>query len=113
MNAATGIALLIIILLIAIAYLLWRTLMRRGFRRVVAIFRAAKATDAKQARTLEELGLEGRQGLLRYFGPRDYKQTAMQIMGQDRIILMTTDQKFYLSEETLEHSRVKRFAGLE
>jgi len=113
MNATTGLTLLIIIVLLVLTYLMWRALLRRGFRRVVAIFRAAKATDAKRARTLEELGLEGRSGALRYFGPRDYKQTAMRIMGQDRIILMTGGERFYLSEETLQHSRVKRFAGLE
>jgi hypothetical protein len=113
MNATTGITLLIILVVIALTYLMWRSLMRRGFRRVVAIFRAAKATDPKRAHTLEQLGLEGRSGMLRYFGPRDYKQTAMRIMGQDRIILMTEDEKFYLSEEALRVSRVKRFAGLE
>jgi hypothetical protein len=34
-------------------------------------------------------------------------------MGQDRIILMTEGERFYLSEEAFQQSRVKRFAGIE
>jgi len=97
MNATTGLTLLIIIVLLVLTYLMWRALMRRGFRKVVAIFRAAKATDSSEP-ARSRAGLEARSGMLRYFGP-DYKQTAMRIMGQDRIILMTKDEKFYLSEE--------------
>ena len=102
-----------IVLGLALVYLLWRFLMARGIRKVVAIFRAAKATDAKGARTLAELGLEGRSGALSYFGPRDYKQTAMRLMGQDRVILMTEGERFYLSEAALANSRIRNFARLD
>ena len=104
----------IIIVLLAGVYFMWRTLMARGFRAVVAIFRAKRATDPKRAATLEELGLEEPRGIFgRFFRRRDYKQTAMRILGQSRIILMTPGEKFYLSEEALAYSRYKTFAKID
>jgi hypothetical protein len=47
------------------------------------------------------------------FRMRDYKPYATRLLGQANVIRSTEDGLVYLSEDELEHSPVKRFAGLE
>jgi hypothetical protein len=110
----TGLSILFIVAMLALVYFLWRFLMMRAMRRVVAVFRANKATNAKRAATLEKMGLQEGKGLVgNAFKRRDYRQIAMRIMGQEGVIRMVEGERFYLSEETLETSRVKKFGRIE
>jgi hypothetical protein len=111
----TVMSILIILVLLVLVYLMWRALLARGFRRVVAVFRENKALNPNKAKTLEAMGLEERKGLFgtAMFTRRDYRQTAMRILGQERIIKMTEGPKFYLDEDALRSSRVKRFANIQ
>ena len=109
----TTLAILFIVAALGLAYYLWRFLLGRAMRRVVAIFRAAKATDPKKAATLEAMGLQEGKGLIgNSFKRRDYRQVAMRIMGQEGVIRMVEGEKFYLSEDALNTSRVKKFGGI-
>jgi hypothetical protein len=110
----TAIAILVIVLMAAGAYYLWRFMLARALRAVVSAFRQHKATDAKRAVTLEALGLQQRKGLFGpFFKARDHRQTAMRVMAQEGIIRMAEGERFYLSEDALAQSRVKRFAHLD
>jgi hypothetical protein len=108
------VAFAILLVIIGLAFFFWRFLLARGMRTVVAIFRAHKAVDSERAAPLAQLGLVGRKGSLgtNMFGPRDYKQTGMRMMGQEGVIKTTDGEKFYLDENALATSRIKRFAGI-
>ena len=60
----TAIAIVVIILMVLLAYSLWRFMLGRAMRAVVSVFRQHKATDAQRAVTLEALGLVKRKGFL-------------------------------------------------
>ena len=102
-------AIAIILLLAVGAFYLYRALFVRGVRRVVAIFRAVEALDAKHARTLDELGLQPPPYLRRMFRPRDYRVIAAELMMRQGVIRPTEDRRFYLSESALEQSPLRKY----
>lgn len=103
------IAILIIALMAVLAFFLYRTLFIRGLRRVVAIFRATEALDARRAKTLEELGLKPPAYVRRMFKPRDYRQSAAELLHRQGVIKMAEGGRFYLSESALEQSPLKKY----
>lgn len=105
------IAIVVIILMIVMAYYLYRALFFRGLRRVVAIFREHNALDAKTAETLAELGLQQPPYIRRMFKPRDYKQSAAELLHREGIIKVAEGGRFYLSETDLGQSRLKKYIG--
>jgi len=99
-----GIVVLLIILLLVAWFFIPRWLMRRAARQVIKILRRHNATDSKNARTIDELGLRAPGVLDRMMRRRDYKPQALQMLIQAEIVQITEDGKLYLSEEKLYES---------
>lgn len=78
-----------------------RWLMGRAVRQVIWIFRKNDATDSKNARTIDELGLTPPGILERMMRRRDYKPHALDSLRQAGVIQETDEGKLYLSEEKL------------
>jgi hypothetical protein len=78
-----------------------RWLMRRAARQVIKIFRAQNATESKNARTIDELGLRPPGVLERMMRRRDYKPHALNALMQIGVVKVTEDGKLYLSEEKI------------
>ena len=87
-------------LLVAI-FVIPRWLLRRAARQVIKIFREHNATDSKNAKTIDELGLRPPGVMERMMRRRDYKPHALNALMQAEIIQRTEDGKLYLSEEKL------------
>lgn len=107
------IAFLLIVLLAVASFFLWRFLIRRAMRVVVGLFREHKALDPESAAALETMNLQDNKAILGgmvKFG--DYRQTAMQIMAHDCVIMTTGDDRYFLSEDKLAESRWKAFARI-
>lgn len=104
-----AIAIVVIILMIVAAYYLYRALFFRGLRRVVATFREHKALDAKRAETLAELGLQPPPYIRRMFRPRDYRQSAADLLHREGIIKVVEGGRVYLSETDLGQSRLSKY----
>jgi len=102
------IVVIVLILLVVLAFYLWRFMLIRAVRNVIALFRNANALTSKDAVTLESLGLEQLPLMRRLFRPRDYKQPALQLLGQQGIIKMVEGPKFYLDESALKDSNITR-----
>ena len=75
--------------------------MRRAARQVIKIFRAQNATENKNARTIDELGLRPPGMMERMMRRRDYKPQALNALVQVGVVKVTEDGKLYLSEEKL------------
>ena len=82
-------------------FIIPRWLMRRAARQVIKIFREYNATDAKNAKTIDELGLRPPSMMERMMRRRDYKPHALNALMKAEIIQVTKDGKLYLSEEKL------------
>jgi hypothetical protein len=61
---------------------------------------------------LEQLGVVQRSRLERMTKLRDYRPYAVRLLTNTNVIRTTEEGTMYLSEETLEHSPVKRFARI-
>jgi hypothetical protein len=103
---------LFLVLAVAATMYLSRFLTMRAMRTVVSVFREKGATDAKSARSLQELGLVRANLLNGMFKGRDYRPQALRLLGQAEIIRATEGGKFYLSEHALENSRIKDMARI-
>ena len=101
-------AVVVILLVAVLAFYLWRYMMIRALRSVVALFRENDAVTSESAVTLETLGLEPIPFTRRLFRPRDYKRPALQVLGQQGIIKMVEGPKFYLDEIALKNSSITR-----
>lgn len=112
MNTALAIVIMLALLVAVLVYVP-RFFVKRAMRKVVAIFRKVGATSPKQATTLESLGLVQAGFVDRMFKPRDYRPQAARLLIQVGIILPTDDGTYYLSEQALEDSPVKKWAGIE
>lgn len=101
---------LVLVLLAIIAFLvvifvpLWR--MKRNVPLVLRVFREHNATSAKNAKTLDELGLRLPKMLDGILTRRDYKRYALKGLIETGIVQFTEDGRFYLSEERLLDSRL-------
>jgi hypothetical protein len=97
---------LLIIILLIIAFgggLYIRTfLTRRAIFRVVEIFYEHNALGVYGAKTLKELGLESPDFLQRMTRPRDYRQTALQVLIREGVVNMTEDGRVYMVEQKLD-----------
>ncbi len=99
---------LLVLILLIIAFggsLYLRTfLTRRAIFKVIEIFYKHDALGKKGAKTLHELGLERPDFLQRISRPRDYKQTALQILIKQGIINVDEDGRVYMIEENLDQN---------
>ena len=106
----TDIMIIVLIVLIGLAAMFfipqWR--MKRTIPKVIRVFRECSAIDAKNARTIDELGLRPRgmmEGMLR---GRDYRQYALTALMRAGIIETTDDGRLYLVEEKLFESGLEK-----
>ncbi len=112
MTTALILILILVVGLVGAVYLS-RFKLKRAMRLIVAVFRAQGATSPKTAKRLEELGLVVTGGLFNnMFKPRDYRPYALRALSQANILRATDDGRVYLSEDELEHSTLKNFAGI-
>lgn len=106
------VVLIFLAVVILMAIYVPRYLLRRAIRDVVARFRELGAVSPESAATPQELGLGPRGVLESTFRMRDYRPYAVRMLAQADIIRPTEDGRIYLSEDELERSPVKRFAGM-
>ena len=88
-----------------------RWLIRRAARQVIKIFRAQNATESKNARTIDELGLRPPGVMERMMRRRDYKPQALNALMQMGVVKVTEDGKLYLSEEKLAELGIEKGAS--
>jgi len=86
----------------------WR--LKRAIRQVISIFRKNNAINAKNAKTIDELGLRPRGMLEGMFKGRDYKTYALSALMRAEIVQQTEDERLYLLEERLSASNLSRYA---
>jgi len=89
-------------------FLIPRWLMRRATRQVIKIFREHNATDNKNAKTIDELGLRPPGLMERMMRRRDYKPYALSALVNAGVVKTTEDGKLYLSEEKLADSSLEK-----
>ena len=91
-----------IILLVLFVITPWR--IRRAMKRIIRVCREHRATSAKDAITIERLGVKS-QGLLS-MGLRNFSTQALDMLIREGIIQVTEDNKFYLLEEKLTGTKL-------
>jgi hypothetical protein len=96
-----GIIIGLIILLLLALFFIPRWLVRRAARQVIKIFREYNASESKNARTIDELGLRPPGMMQRMMRRRDYKPYALDALMRVGVIQATEDGKLYLSEARL------------
>ena len=82
--------------------------LRKDIPNLIRLFREAKATGIKNAKTQEELGLSPKaaaKSMFSMFGGGDPVQKALQALKKDNIIKSTEDGKLYLSLDDLMVSK--------
>lgn len=80
--------------------------------KVVRLFRNRNATDARNAKTSEELGIKPPSALEGILTRRDYRRYALRALVQAQIVQTTEDGKMYLSEEKLSASKLGSRLGV-
>ena len=93
--------------MLAAIFFIPRWLLKRAARQVIKIFRENNATDRKNAKTIDELGLMPPGMLERMMRRRDYKPSALAALIRAEIVRQTEDGKFYLSEDKLMASGIE------
>ena len=88
------------------AFLTQQWLLKRSLIEVVTIFQEKGATTPETARTLEELDLQPPGFLKRPAAFRNYKHRIVETLLTTGIVIVTEDQKYYLSESELTKSPI-------
>jgi hypothetical protein len=107
--ATVAFIIILVALFILVAFVLPRWGLRRAIPSVIQIFRGSNAVGHSNAKTIDELGLKpARKGMIEtMFGPRDYRLAAVAHLVKAKVVQITEDRKFYLSEENLAASKWK------
>jgi len=100
---------LMIVIFIVVLLVLPQFLVMRSAPKVIRIFRQKNAVGAKNAKTIEELGLKPRSIIENMLRRRDYKPRALQLLISADIVQTTEDGKFYLDEESLAMTRWRMY----
>ena len=79
-------------------------LTRRAVFRVIEIFYEHDALGTSSAKRLNELGLQRPDLVQRMTRPRDYRQTALQILIKEGILNVMEDGRVYMVEEKLDQN---------
>ncbi len=111
MENAIKIFLIIVVVIVAFGggLLLRAFFTKRAMIRVIEIFYQHGAVGPKDAKTLQELGLQPLDFFQRMTRRRDYKQNALQILAREGLIVGTEEGKVYLVEEKVDE-KLKREA---
>jgi hypothetical protein len=98
-----SLVLIIVLMILAFAASFWlrNFLTKRAVLKVVKMFYQRNALSMNGAKTPRELGLERPDLVARMMKPRDYKQTALQLLVKEDVIRIV-DGKLYLVEEKLD-----------
>jgi hypothetical protein len=108
LNATTIIIIILIFVLLIVAlFIIPRWRLKRALRQVIQIFRNSGATDIKNAKTVDELGLRPPTLREEIFRRRDYKPYALIALIKAEIIQRTEDGKLYLAEDRLMASGIE------
>jgi hypothetical protein len=108
LNATTIIITILIFALLIVALFIiprWRS--KRALRQVIQVFRNNSATDIKNAKTVDELGLKPPTMREEMFHRRDYKPYALNALIKAEIIRRTEDGRLYLAEDRLMASGIE------
>ena len=95
---------LVILFILSVIFLPYWLIMR-AVPKVIKAFRQSNAVGAKNAMTVEELGLKPKSIFQRMFTRRDYRQNALQFLIRADVVDITEEGKFYLNEEKLMFSK--------
>ena len=96
---------LLVLLFIVVVLVVPQWMLSRNVPKVIRIFRQQNAVGEKNAKTIEELGLQPKSMFQRMFNRRDYKPQALQFLIRATIIEMTEEGKVYLNEATLMRTK--------
>lgn len=96
---------LMVVLFIVVALVLPQFMLTRNIPKVIRTFREHNAVGEKNAKTIEELGLQPRTMFQRMLRRRDYRPQAFQFLIRTTVIEMTEDGKVYLNEDNLFRTR--------
>jgi len=105
----TLMVIVLVIVFIVVLLVLPQFLVMRTAPKVIRIFRQNNAVGAKNAKTIEELGLKQRSIIENMLRRRDYKPRALQLLISADIVQMTEDGKLYLDEESLSMTRWRMY----
>ena len=99
---SNSVVFVVILMILAFGGTFWLRdfLTKRGILKVVKIFYQHNALGMNGAKTPRELGLERPDLVQRMMKPRDYKQTALQLLIK-RGVIIVADGKLYMVEENL------------
>ena len=93
--------LLMVVLFIVVVLVVPQFMLMRNIPKVIRIFREHNAVGEKNAKTIEELGLQPKTMFQRMLSRRDYKPQAFQFLLRSTVIEMTEDGEVYLNEDNL------------
>ena len=93
-----------LIIFFIVALLIQQWLLKRALNQVVAIFQKNRATTRETARTLEELNLQPLGFLRRPAAFRNFNHRVVETLSNTGIVIVTEDQRYYLSESALAKS---------
>jgi hypothetical protein len=94
-------------LLLIIIFVVPQIMLRRATSSIIRTLRQRNAVGAQNAKTIDELGLRPKSMIQAIFRGAQYKNTAMLVLRNARVIENTEDGKLYLSEENLSNSKWK------
>ncbi len=97
------------LVVLALAVPIYR--IRRAFGAVIKIFQVHHAVDTASAKTMSELGLKPQNFFDRVVSLRDFRPNALQALIEARIVRVTEDERFYLSEQDLVSSNLRGYKG--
>jgi len=109
-----GMSLLLVVAVLFFVVMMVFTQMqaKRTITNVLRMFRQHNALNAKNAKTVDELGVKSRTTLQKLFKPRDYRPTVIREMVKHGVILETEEGKLYLSEERLAATKWGRTGSI-
>lgn len=98
------IAIMIVLLLLAF-FVMPSLMVTMAIPKVIKIFRKKGAVGIKNAKAVEELGLQPKSFTQRMMKVRDHKPRALQFLIQVKVVQATNEGKVYLCEDMLAQTR--------
>lgn len=100
-----AIIIILIIIFLAVMFILPQFMIARAVPKVIKVFRKYNAVGTKNAKFVDELGLQQRGFIERMWRPRDYKPRALQLLMHINVVQLTDEGKIYISEPDLAKTR--------
>jgi hypothetical protein len=106
MNATALLILLLVILAVLGSRVLLRMRIKRAVNQVAATLEHSNALDVRSARTIDGLGLRPPTFLQSMIRMRDFKPYALQVLMKAEVVLQTDGGGLYLSQDRLAATNV-------